>query len=200
MSIKIHLKKLSKDEKTYIYQNLQFNKEVTKYNEHIIHPTVRPYEIVDKDIYLPFYWGLSHFQGRCDRLSRENYPKISTTFTATLRPLQQEVRKEAIKLLNKHGSCKLSLYTGAGKTITSIYLSCKIKLKTLIIVNRLVLMDQWKHSIEKVCDNPKIQILKYKYQNSKYQNPWGTPWGCNRGSSRGSSRESPLTLIRISGL
>ena len=43
--------------------------------------------------------------------------------------LQKEVKSDALKLLGRNGTCLLSLYTGAGKTITSIYLSCKIGLK-----------------------------------------------------------------------
>jgi superfamily II DNA or RNA helicase len=49
-----------------------------------------------------------------------------------------------------------------GKTIFSIYLACKIKLKTLIICHRIVLIDQFHNSILKVCLDPKVQILTSK--------------------------------------
>ena len=50
---------------------------------------------------------------------------MCTTFNGNLRPLQKEVRKEALSLLNKRGSCILSLYTGAGKTITAINIALR---------------------------------------------------------------------------
>jgi superfamily II DNA or RNA helicase len=167
MSIKIPLNKLSKDERIYITQELQFQKKITQYNEYMPRATVRPFEIVDDDIYLPFYWGLQHFKGRCERLSRDNLSQLTTSFNGELRKMQKEVKKEVLSLLNNQGSCKISLYTGAGKTILSIYLSCKIKLKTLVIVNRLILIEQWKCSIQKVCIDPKIQVLTAKNKIDK---------------------------------
>lgn len=65
-------------------------------------------------------------------------------------------------MLNKHGSVLISLYTGGGKTITSINLACKIKLKTLVITHRVVLINQWKDSISQFCTGAKIQILDSK--------------------------------------
>ena len=44
-------------------------------------------------------------------------------------------------------------------TITSINITTKIGLKTLIVVNRILLLDQWKDSIEKF-SNGKCQIIK----------------------------------------
>ena len=92
--------------------------------------------------------------------SRKDFKVNNTKFKGSLRPLQEEVQKSAVELLNRQKACIISLYTGAGKTITSIYISTKIKLPTLILVHRLVLMDQWKESIERVCEDPKIQIVK----------------------------------------
>ena len=53
-------------------------------------------------------------------------------------------------------------FTVTHNTITSINLACTIKLKTLIVVNKVVLIKQWKESIEMFCKNPRIQILESK--------------------------------------
>jgi len=42
----------------------------------------------------------------------------------------------------------------------AIYVACCLKMKTLIIVNRLVLVTQWKELIEQVCPNHQVQFLK----------------------------------------
>ena len=165
MSIKLLLDDLSEDQKKNITDKLQFQKKETQYNKMNVLPKIRPYDIVDLSgsayIFLPFYWAIKNIT-QSKRPERDQYPPNETTFKGSLRKLQKEVKSDALKLLGRNGTCLLSLYTGAGKTITSIYLSCKIGLKTLIIVHRLVLIDQWKKSIEKVCDSPKIQVLTAK--------------------------------------
>ena len=110
-------------------------------------------------IYLPFCWALKNIS-RAERPDRSKFEQINVKFVGNLRPLQIEVRSEALNLLNKYGSCVLSLYTGAGKTITSINISTRTKLKTMILCHRLVLIEQWKSSILKFCPDAKIQILK----------------------------------------
>ena len=165
MSIKIKLSNLTDEEKDLIVSELQFTKKTTEYNKFEDSTPVRPYKITGENnesvIYLPFYWALKNIK-KVKAPPKDKYPDSIARFNGKLRPLQKEVQKEAIKHLNKSGACILSLYTGAGKTITSINLACKIKLKTLIIVHRLVLINQWKESIEKVCTDAKIQVLSTK--------------------------------------
>jgi superfamily II DNA or RNA helicase len=53
-------------------------------------------------------------------------------------------------------------FTVTHNTITSIYIACKIRLKTLILCHRIVLVNQWKESIQKFCPDAKVQILTSK--------------------------------------
>ena len=165
MSIRIPLNELTEGQRNIILKQLCFEKKSnTMFNAPA--QQVYPYEIVDEGndvfaIYLPMYWAMKYISVSKKYLpSRKNFKENNTKFTGSLRPLQEEVQKSAVELLNRQKACIISLYTGAGKTITSIYISTKIKLPTLILVHRLVLMDQWKESIERVCENPKIQIIK----------------------------------------
>ena len=167
MSIKINLDDLTDKEKELIVSKLQFNKKPNEYNKFEDFTPVRPYHITEDEntkeavIYLPFYWALKNIK-KCKTPKKDSFPVNIAKFNGRLRPLQKEVQTEAIQLLNKTGTCILSLYTGAGKTITAINLACKIKLKTLIIVHRLILINQWKESIKTVCKDAKIQILSTK--------------------------------------
>jgi superfamily II DNA or RNA helicase len=97
----------------------------------------------------------------CIRPPRTNYNcDFFPNFKGKLRPLQKKVKKEVIGYLNKSGCCWLSLYTGGGKTFTSINIACSIKLKTIIITHRVNLMNQWISSIERGCGEGVIaQIL-----------------------------------------
>jgi len=169
MSVRIPLDKVTMVERTNITKKLRFNKKETEYNKFKPAATVWAYDIegdqaTDDDeqkgtIFVPFWWGLRNIK-QAERPKREVFQPMSVKFTGVLRPLQLEVKTEALGLLNRNGSCILSLYTGAGKTITSINIAVTTKLKTLILCHRIVLIDQWKQSIEKVCPSAKIQILK----------------------------------------
>ena len=119
-----------------------------------------PYEIVDNDIFLPFAYAYNSLNLR--RPNRDIFSVMCTPFSGVLRPEQITVKKEALTLLNNTGSVIISLYTGCGKTITSISLACTIRLKTLVIVNKIVLIKQWNEAILKVCPTAKVQLLTSK--------------------------------------
>ena len=53
-------------------------------------------------------------------------------------------------------------FTVTHNTITSIYIACKIRLRTLILCHRIVLVNQWKESIQRFCPDAKVQILSSK--------------------------------------
>ena len=120
-----------------------------------------PYKLSnDNDIILPFSFACVEMG--LPRKPRNVFPSIEVEFVGTLRPEQLEVKSEAILLLNKRGSIILSMYCGFGKTITAINLASCIRMKTLIIVNKIVLMNQWESSIKMFCPNSKTQLLNAK--------------------------------------
>lgn len=119
-----------------------------------------PYHITDDDIYLPFAYAIQKI--KLNRRSRSDFSIMNNKFMGTLRDEQLQVKKDALDLLTKTGSVLISLYTGGGKTFLSINLACNIKLKTLVIVNKLVLIKQWEESILKVCPDASIQKLTTK--------------------------------------
>lgn len=64
------------------------------------------------------------------------------SFNGTLRPYQEEVKKEILTKLKK-GSLCLSLFVGFGKSPLACYLAKRIGLKTCIIVKTITLLNQW---------------------------------------------------------
>ncbi|CCV02427.1 putative helicase [Armadillidium vulgare iridescent virus] len=101
------------------------------------------------DVFIPFAMARKYNLPIPDRKKFPPFPEIQ--FNGVLRENQNDVKREAIDLLEKHHSVIISCYTGFGKTIGSINLALKLKLKTLIVVTRVVLMDQWKESIIRFC-------------------------------------------------
>lgn len=58
--------------------------------------------------------------------------------------------------LNKNHRFLLGDFTVTHNTITSLFIATKIKLKTMIICNRLILIDQWKTAIQTFCPESSV--------------------------------------------
>ena len=161
MSIKIDIDTLSNDDRDKINEDLQIRLPGTAGVAKMFYP----YQIVNEDIYIPFSYGTNKM--KLKRRERKEFPKMNVQFTGLLRDEQKEVKEEAINFLNKTGCVIISIGTGMGKTIISINMASTIKLKTLVIVNKIVLIKQWEDSIIKVCPYAKVQKLTSK---SKFDN------------------------------
>jgi len=171
MSIQVNYNK----DKSLLDHNIISKKEYEKIDKELlvkIEPTfgigetkyIRPFRITnDNKVILPFSYASRHMKLR--RPLRETFSKMNVKFKGKLRDEQSIVKKEAVKRLGKRGSVILALHCGFGKTILAINLACSIKLKTLIIVNKIILIKQWKDSITKFCRSSKIQILSSKSVN-----------------------------------
>lgn len=126
------------------------------------HKSFQTFDIVeDTYVTVPFgyyYHFLSNYPRRVF-----NYEKMTAKFSIDLFDRQKNIKPEVIGNLNDSQSTVLSLSTGWGKTMFSIYLACKIGLKTIIFYHRIIIGDQWKKSIIKACgEDTKIQMLTSK--------------------------------------
>jgi len=84
---------------------------------------------------------------------------ININFKGSLRPLQETIIDTIIPhITNKDGGV-LCLPCAAGKTVLSLYLISKFKVKTLIIVHKTFLLEQWKERAKEFTD-AKIGILQ----------------------------------------
>lgn len=90
----------------------------------------------------------------------KKFSSIDVEFVGELRDYQRSLRKDAVKRMNETGSSFLQLHCGAGKTCLAINIATKIRMKTLIIVHRVVLMKQWVDSIKQFTNTENIQIIK----------------------------------------
>lgn len=64
--------------------------------------------------------------------------------------------------LDGNGRFLLGNFTVTHNTAMSIYIASKINLKTLVLCHRIVLINQWKDSIQRFCPEAKVQILTSK--------------------------------------
>jgi superfamily II DNA or RNA helicase len=120
------------------------------------------YEIKEDDVYIPFAYYYQHLEQGFPNQDIV-YPNSKTKFKLSLFERQKDIREESLQILNDTHSLVLSLFCGWGKTFYAIYLACKIGLKTIVFVNRIILIDQWYVSIKKACgEDTIVQILTAK--------------------------------------
>jgi superfamily II DNA or RNA helicase len=158
MSLKIDLDLINDDIREKINDELKI--EIESNSNIFPNKVIQPFDLINNDIYLPFAFAIQELELK--RPLRNEYPQIKLIFEGVLRPEQKVVKEEAISFLTKTGSIIVSAYPGFGKTLLAINLSSSIKLKTLIIVNKIVLIKQWEESILKFCPTASIQKLTAK--------------------------------------
>ncbi len=110
---------------------------------------------------MPFAWTLENVPSTARKM-RDVCKPISLAFTGTLRSIQTEIKPEVLQHLNSKGSVIISLYPGAGKTAFTIYLSTLIKMQTLIIAHRVILLNQFRDTIARFVPGAKVQLLTAK--------------------------------------
>jgi hypothetical protein len=102
----------------------------------------------DGTVAIPRYWGEENF-GNAEELFGHTESSSNLVFRGSLRSdLQREAVDKSIKQLKTQGGGVLSLFTGCGKTTISLYIACVLKLKTLVVVHKQFLLDQWEERIE----------------------------------------------------
>jgi len=126
--------------------------------------TIRVYNVNEegknRPANIPFNYSLS-IDGSF-RPERIELPEMSHQFVGDLRKEQKKCRNDALYLLQKSKTLMLACYTGFGKTVTSINMASKLKLKTLISVPKSPLLGQWESEIQKFIPDAVIHVLTPK--------------------------------------
>jgi superfamily II DNA or RNA helicase len=119
-------------------------------------------DVTDTHAYIPFAYGRKCSGGPFPRPDRNNFPMMTQRFSGKLRDKQRVVKREALEHLNKYGSTIIAACTGFGKSCTAVYISTKIKMKTIIITHRIVLVKQWEKVLSIFCPGATVQVLTAK--------------------------------------
>ena len=120
-----------------------------------------PFEIYresKKFLYVPKFYGLSRY-GPPENIKIDEGEKIDIKFTGTIRDNQEGPCMEAKAQLNSCGGGVLCLPCGFGKTVLAINLISWLGKKTLVIVNKEFLLNQWKERIEQF-SNATVGIIQ----------------------------------------
>jgi superfamily II DNA or RNA helicase len=109
------------------------------------------YQENDEFISVPKYYGIKKF-GLPDLNKEIKGQKIKIKFNGDLRPAQKEITDKIIPHLKEHHGGVLCLPCAAGKTVLALYLASIFKVKTLVIVHKTFLLNQWKERAEQFTD------------------------------------------------
>jgi len=105
------------------------------------------YKEDEKYLYLPKYYGIEKF-GIPKKNKESKGETVDLQFKGTLREEQQNIMNKVIPVLETTDGGLISLGCGGGKTILALYIASYFKVKTLVIVHKGFLLNQWKERIE----------------------------------------------------
>lgn len=146
MAVRVHLASVDMDMRRKFSAELVVSQVETQYRKNPA--TIYPYTISESGT---GSFPLAYMRSRGFKNARKFDKGSQYAFTGKLRPEQEQVRSDCVSHLNTTGSCVLSMYPGFGKTAIAIEIAQRIGLRTLVVVNRIVLLNQWRESIEKFC-------------------------------------------------
>lgn len=113
-------------------------------------------------IYIPKMYGINKFGYPNNIL--DNYNGISwqndIPFNGNLYDRQLEPANVLINACKEQGGGILALATGYGKTICLLYVLSQLKGKTIIVVNKIPLMNQWISEIKTFLPNAKVGVIQ----------------------------------------
>jgi len=156
---KINKKKLTDNQLESIINDLTVTPKVNEsFGEE-----AKSYEVYhedDKYITVPRYYGFIHF-GRPQISKDMKGDKVDLKFLGDLRDSQKPIIDASLKHMKTFGGGLLQLHCGAGKTVLALYLACALNVKTLIIVHKSFLQNQWYERIQEFT-NARIGIIRQK--------------------------------------
>lgn len=137
---------IPKVNETYNFETEQFN---------ILHQT-------EKNIFLPKYYGIKHFNEtkELDFQTILDSKKCEMKFESSLRENQQKIIDDIYPKILSNGGGIITLPCGFGKTIIALYIAAQLKLKTLILVHKTFLQDQWINKIHEFLPKATIGIIR----------------------------------------
>lgn len=113
----------------------------------------------DKRICIPKFFGLKEI-GYPKEEVKYNYEEIKVNFDGKLKDRQLEPYNTTVKGLEEKNGGVLSIPCGWGKTVLGLKIICHFNVKTLIIVHKTFLVNQWKERIKQFIPDGRIGMIQ----------------------------------------
>src|SRR6056300_1095551 len=122
-------------------------------------PPFKVYRATKTGICVPRYFGIDRF-GEPQHDKRPEPERMHVKFTGTLRDSTHQNTALAKAIEAGHGV--LSLPCGYGKTTVALAIACRLRYRTMIIVHKEFLANQWEERINFFCPGARIGRIQQK--------------------------------------
>lgn len=117
------------------------------------------YKEREKFIILPRFWAIEKW-GIPPKNKQSEGEDINLTFQGNLKNYQNEAISKVKEAYQTRGGGLLCMACGTGKTITALNLISQIKKKTLVIVHKEFLLNQWLERIQTFLPDAKVGFIQ----------------------------------------
>ena len=134
------------------------NNSMPGYSCQVSYPVYR--ESTNK-LYIPRYFGIEKY-GEVSKINISKGKDININFNGSLFDYQVNIVDKYINHVGDSGGGLLDVEPGKGKTVMALNIISKIKTKTLVVVHKTFLMNQWKERIEQFIPSAKVGFIQGK--------------------------------------
>jgi late competence protein required for DNA uptake (superfamily II DNA/RNA helicase) len=155
MAVIVQRNTLTQEQKIALNKDLTIliEKEDSKYNDSTL---VQFYFTTPETVKLPLFYACSNLGENNDDYGHPT-PK-DLTFTGELRDYQVNITNNIISRLSDYRGATLIASTGAGKTIIGAWTAAKLECHTVILIEKIPLITQWKETIQQFT-NGKVWVV-----------------------------------------
>ena len=108
-----------------------------------------------KKLYIPRFYGIEHF-GKPSQYSINEGDDIHVSFKGSLRDFQNNIIDAYFNHIDEKDCALLDIPCGFGKTVCALNIISRLAKKTLVIVHKDFLMQQWKERIQEFLPDARI--------------------------------------------
>ena len=121
--------------------------------------TYHIYSESEKFYYVPRFWGIKNYgMPKVNKLSEGI--DIDVNFKGELRDYQKDIVDLYMKEAYSKGGSIINLNTGGGKTVIALNIISLIKKKTIILIHKSFLLDQWYQRITEFLPGIKVSKIQ----------------------------------------
>ena len=157
---------IKEDTKSSILSEIRRDLTVKPFVNQDYGPKPNPFPIYaesKRKLYLPRFYGEEKF-GKALNNKLSPGTTINLQFSKSLRPKQLPIVDAYLNSVNdiEGGGGIISVPCGYGKTVLALYILTQLKVKTLVVVHKEFLMNQWKERIEDFLPEARVGRIQGK--------------------------------------
>ncbi len=113
-------------------------------------------------VQLPRLYGRAVFgdDARAHDLTAAGADMVGTRFEGALRPLQRTAVDATLGSVRRCGGGILNAACGAGKTAMAIWMACALGRRTVVLLHKSSLLDQWKERIHQFAPDATVGVVQ----------------------------------------